>query len=48
MRGRIFGGPLVVVSKTNAETTIHRKARMDYIGVKRVDAGGDDRRASCG
>ena len=35
VRGRIFGGPLVVVSKTNAETTIHRRARMDYIGVKR-------------
>ena len=41
MRERIFGGPLVIVSKTNAETTIHRKARMDYIGVKRVDAGGE-------
>ena len=40
MRGRVFGGPLVIVSKTNAETTIHRKARMDYIGVKRVDAVG--------
>ena len=41
MRERIFGGPLVIVSKTNAETTIHRKARMDYIGVKRVGAGGE-------
>jgi glutamate dehydrogenase len=41
MRARIFGGPLVIVSKTNAETTIHRKARMDYIGVKRVDASGE-------
>jgi glutamate dehydrogenase len=40
MRERIFGGPLAIVSKTNAETTIHRKARMDYIGVKRVDAAG--------
>jgi glutamate dehydrogenase len=41
MRARIFGGPLVIVSKTNAETTIHRNARMDYIGVKRVDASGE-------
>jgi glutamate dehydrogenase len=41
MRKRIFGGPLVIVSKTNAETTIHRKARMDYIGVKRVDDAGN-------
>ena len=41
VRGRIFGGPLVVVSKTNAETTIHRRARMDYIGVKRMDADGN-------
>ena len=40
VRGRIFGGPLVVVSKTNTETTIHRRARMDYIGVKRIDADG--------
>ena len=33
--------PLVIVSKTNAESTIHRQARMDYIGVKRVDAAGE-------
>ncbi len=30
-----------VVSKTNAETAIHRRARMDYIGVKRIDADGN-------
>src|SRR4029078_477430 len=41
LRTRIFGGPLVIVSKTNDETTIHRKARMDYIVVKRVDASGE-------
>ena len=35
-----------IVSKTNAETTIHRKARMDYIGVKRVDAGRRGRRGA--
>jgi glutamate dehydrogenase len=41
VRGRIFGGPLVLVAKTTTETTIHRHARMDYIGVKKVDAAGN-------
>jgi glutamate dehydrogenase len=41
VRARVFGGPLVLISKTNRETTIHRQARMDYIGVKRVDAEGN-------
>ena len=41
VRARIFGGPLLLISKTSRETTIHRQARMDYIGVKRVDAGGN-------
>src|SRR5919204_3029075 len=40
LRDRIFGGALVMISKTNAETTIHRHARMDYVGVKRVDDQG--------
>ena len=40
LRGRMLGGPLVVISKTNRETTIHRAARMDYIGVRRVSADG--------
>jgi len=40
-RSQIFESPLVVVSKTNAETTIHRKARMDYVAVKRIDADGE-------
>ena len=41
LRGRMLDGPLVVISKTNSETTIHRAARMDYIGVRRVDAEGN-------
>ena len=40
VRDRFFGGPLLVVSKTNAETAIHRRARMDYIAVKRIDDAG--------
>ena len=39
-RERVFGKSLVLISKTSRETTIHRQARMDYIGVKRVDAKG--------
>ena len=33
-------GPMLIISKTNAEATVHRAARMDYIGVKRLDAEG--------
>jgi glutamate dehydrogenase len=40
LRARITSGPLVLVSKTNSETRIHRRARMDYVGVKRVDGEG--------
>jgi glutamate dehydrogenase len=35
------GGPLLVISKTNAESTVHRRVRMDYIGVKRLDEAGE-------
>lgn len=40
LRRRIVGGPILIVSKTNAESTVHRRARMDYIGVKKLDDGG--------
>src|SRR5690606_35224678 len=30
----------LIISKTNAESTVHRRARMDYIGIKKVDAAG--------
>src|SRR5690606_2199546 len=36
LRRRVLEGPLLVTSKTNAESTVHRRARMDYIGVKKV------------
>lgn len=36
----VEGGPLLIVSKTNALSNVHRRARMDYIGVKRLDRHG--------
>ncbi len=39
LRERILGGRVVTVSKTNAEATVHRPLRMDYIGVKKVREG---------
>jgi len=40
LRGRLTGGPLLIVSKANREATVHRLARMDYVGVKRLDDEG--------
>jgi len=40
LRRRLNEPPLLLVSKTNAETLVHRRARMDYIGLKRIDASG--------
>ena len=39
-RARVAGGPLLITSKTNAESPVHRRARMDYIGIKKLDAEG--------
>ncbi|MCY3807975.1 MAG: NAD-glutamate dehydrogenase [Gemmatimonadetes bacterium] len=35
-----LSGPLLIISKTNAQSTVHRNARMDYIGVKKLDRDG--------
>jgi glutamate dehydrogenase len=40
LRHRVLAGPSLIVSKTNAESTVHRRARMDYIGVKKLDDRG--------
>jgi glutamate dehydrogenase len=40
LRDRIAAGDLLIVAKTNRFSTVHRRARLDYIGVKRVDADG--------
>lgn len=39
LRERVLGGRVVTVSKTNAEATVHRGARMDYLGIKRLGGG---------
>ncbi|HET6232643.1 MAG TPA: NAD-glutamate dehydrogenase [Longimicrobiaceae bacterium] len=39
-RARVAGGPLLIVSKANAESTVHRRARMDYVGLKKLDEQG--------
>jgi glutamate dehydrogenase len=36
LRERVVGGRVLTVTKTNAEATVHRPARMDYIGVKKL------------
>lgn len=43
LRQRVLEGPLLITSKTNAESTVHRRGRMDYIGVKKLDADGSVR-----
>jgi glutamate dehydrogenase len=40
LRARIEGGPLLLIAKTNAAGTVHRRIPMDYIGVKKLDADG--------
>lgn len=39
-RELVEGGPVLIISKTNAESTVHRRARMDYVGVRRMDDEG--------
>lgn len=41
MRQLALHGPLLIINKTNAESTVHRRARMDYVGVKKLDADGE-------
>jgi glutamate dehydrogenase len=40
LRERLLGGPLLVVSKTNRFSTVHRHAKMDDITVKRGTSRG--------
>ncbi len=40
LRTRATEGELVVVSRTNRPSPVRRRARMDYIGVRRVDEAG--------
>ena len=40
VRERALEGDLLIVSKTNRLSTVHRHARMDYVGVRKVSADG--------
>ena len=40
VRNRIEDGELLIYSKTQAYSTVHRRARMDYIGVRKVAPDG--------
>jgi len=41
MRDLVLGGPQLIITKTNTLSTVHRLARMDYIGVKKLSAEGE-------
>lgn len=40
LRERYQGGSLLVITKTNRHSTVHRDARMDYVGLRRLDDAG--------
>ena len=40
VRRRIEEGELLVITKTKAYATVHRRARMDYVGVRMLDPDG--------
>jgi glutamate dehydrogenase len=40
LRRRLNEPPLLMVSKTNAESPIHRRGHMEYVGIKQIDAAG--------
>ncbi len=40
LRARYSDGFLVVVSKTNRVSTVHRRARMDYLGIRHIGPDG--------
>ena len=41
VRERALDGDLLIVSKTNRLARVHRRVRMDYIGVRRISAEGE-------
>jgi glutamate dehydrogenase len=40
LRARLLEGPVLSVAKSNRMATVHRRARMDYVGVKILDEQG--------
>src|SRR6476659_388273 len=41
VRARALEGDLLIVSKTNRLSRVHRPVRMDYVGVRRISAEGE-------
>src|SRR5829696_6530099 len=41
VRARALEGDLLIVSKTNRLSRVHRRVRMDYIGVRRISPAGE-------
>jgi len=41
LRRRVVAGPMLIINKAESESTVHRRARMDYIGIKKLDASGE-------
>jgi glutamate dehydrogenase len=40
LRKRVQVGDLLLISRTNRLSPVHRRVRMDYVGIRRVDADG--------
>ena len=40
LRARVLGGPLLIVTKSNARSRVRRLDRMDYLGIKKLDEQG--------
>ena len=40
LRERYVGGDLMVISKTNRHASVHRDARMDYVGLRQIGRDG--------
>ena len=41
LQARALFGPVLLVSKANSESRVHRRAQMDYVGVKKLDEKGE-------
>jgi len=41
LRERVAAEQLLIINKTNAESRVHRRVRMDYVGIKMFDEDGN-------
>ncbi len=41
IRDLVMGGPHLIITKTNHRSTVHRLARMDYVGIKKLSSDGE-------